>query len=115
MGQGIGQQNLTVDVVEHGVHQSQTVCVVNQLAASEGLFPFKLRLICIQIVKSSVCSLTYRWAAIIKPKVPQAGSLHRSPARGFISRVITSMRTRGVKYWPAPDFSRWRSSQQAFI
>lgn len=51
IGEGIGQQNLTVDVVEHGVHQSQTVCVVNQLAASEGLFPFKPGLVCIQIVK----------------------------------------------------------------
>ena len=38
IGQGIGQQNLTVNVV-------------NQLAASEGLFPFKLVLVRIQIAK----------------------------------------------------------------
>ena len=51
VGQGIGQQNLTVDVVQHGVHQSQTVGVVDQLTAGEALFPFKLCLVCIQIVK----------------------------------------------------------------
>ena len=51
VGQGVGQQNLTVDVVEHGVHQSQTVCVVNQLAAGEGFLPLEFGLVCIQIVK----------------------------------------------------------------
>ena len=54
--------------------------------------------------KLSVYSATYWWAAIIKPNVPQAGSLHLSPTCGFISFVITSIKTRGVKYWPAPDF-----------
>ena len=51
VGQGVGQQNLTVDVVEHGVHQSQTVSVVDQLAAGEGFLPLEFCLICIQIVK----------------------------------------------------------------
>ena len=37
--------------MEHGVHQCQAMGIVDQLAAGECLFPFKLRLICIQIVK----------------------------------------------------------------
>ena len=54
--------------------------------------------------KSSVCCFTYRSAAIIKPNVPQAGSLHSSPGCGSINSVITSIKTLGVKYCPAPDF-----------
>ena len=38
IGQSISQQNLAVDVVEHGIHQSQAVGVVNQFAAGEGFF-----------------------------------------------------------------------------
>ncbi len=54
--------------------------------------------------KSSVWPATYSCAAIIKPNVPQAGSLQRSPGCGFARRVMTSISTRGVKYCPAPDF-----------
>ena len=37
--------------MEHGIHQRQTVGIVDQLTAGEGLFPLELRLVCIQIVK----------------------------------------------------------------
>ena len=49
--EGVGQQNLTVDVVEHGIHQRQPMGVVNQLTAGEGFFLLELGLIGIQIVK----------------------------------------------------------------
>ena len=51
IGQRIRQQDLAVDPVEHGIHQRQTVGIVDQLTTGECLFPFKLRLVCIQIVK----------------------------------------------------------------
>lgn len=49
--EGIGQQNLAVNVVEHGVHQSQAMSVVNKLAAGKGFFSLELGLIGVQIVK----------------------------------------------------------------
>ena len=51
VGQGIGQQNLTVNIVQHGVHQRQPMSVVDQLTAGECLFPLELGLIGVQIVK----------------------------------------------------------------
>ena len=43
-------------------------------------------------------------AAIINPNVPQARSLHFSPAFGAISFVITLINTFDVKYCPVADF-----------
>ena len=68
---------------------------------------FKLVQIRRQVEKSSVLLRTYCAEAIIKPKVPQAGSLQSSPACALIHFTMTSSKGRGVKYCPAPDFFRW--------
>ena len=41
----------------------------------------------------------------IRPAVPDAGSCTVLPIGGFTHSTIASMRGRGVKYWPAPDFT----------
>ena len=48
---GITQLNLTVDIMEHGIHKGKAVSVVDKLTAGEGLIAFKLGCIGIQIVE----------------------------------------------------------------
>jgi len=38
-----------------------------------------------------------------KPPVPAAGSMMAVPGWGRMTSTMASIRTRGVKYWPAPD------------
>ena len=47
----------------------------------------------------------YSWAASRKPPVPQAGSQIVIPGSGRITSTIARISGRGVKYWPAPDFT----------
>ena len=48
---GIRKQNFSLYVVQHGIHQSQTVGIMNQFAAGKSLLPFKFCHIRIQVVK----------------------------------------------------------------
>ena len=86
---------LTIDVVEHGIHQSQTVCVMDQLTTGECLFPFKLRLVCIQIVKIVGVFFDIPMGGDHKAESAAGRVVAPLSGLGFISRVITSMRTRG--------------------
>lgn len=103
-GQGVGKQNFPFNTVQHGVHQGQTVRVVHQLAAGEGFTFLEGRLILVQIKILVGLPFQVLIRRDHKTKGAAGRSLQCSPTWGFMRRTITSMSTRGVKYWPAPDF-----------
>ena len=39
--------------------------------------------------------------------VPAAGSMMVVPGWARVTSTMASIRTRGVKYWPAPDLVSW--------
>ena len=51
IGKGIPQNNLTVNIMKHGIHQRQTVGIVYQFTTCKSFFPLKPGRICIQIIK----------------------------------------------------------------
>ena len=49
IGEGVAQENLSPDVVEHGIHKGKAVGVVDQFAAGERLVPLEFRRVRVQI------------------------------------------------------------------
>lgn len=100
----VTESDFAVESVQHFVHQREAVSVVDEFAARESKFRFK-ELIFLRQVKEIISVV----ADVLRGgnhKAEGAASrvLQRSPDCGFMSRTITSIRARGVKYCPAPDF-----------
>ena len=51
VGEGVAQEDLPADVVQHGVHEGQSVGVVHEFAAGKGLVPLEPRGVGVQVEK----------------------------------------------------------------
>ena len=87
--------------------------IQHKFQADEGLRALEMLLLGDKLNRSSVASLIKRSDATRKPPVPAAGSCTISPGCGLSTRTTQSIKGRGVKYCPAPDFFSpaffWRS------
>ena len=80
----VAENYFAVEIVQHGVHQREPMGIVDEFATRESFGLFKFVNVGKQSFKIFCMVADELRGAIVKPKVPQAGSLQRSPACSFI-------------------------------
>jgi hypothetical protein len=89
--------------MQQEVHHAQAVRIGHKLRADESVVPLEEGFLLRQFVEIVGAILDVAVGGDEEPSCARGRVLH-SPACGFTSRTMQSIRGRGVKYCPSPDF-----------